>query len=182
MSDQELLIALKQRDDAALSYLYQAYWPMILQMVKTNSGTQAEAEDLYQESILDLLEKVWNGELVLTCRLKNFLYSICRLKWLHQLRGKPRFIDIEEYVELGEEFVIPAEEAAQPADAQIASSIHALGEPCRTLLFGFYYENLSFEQLAAKLGYSSMFVARQQKFRCKDRLKKTLSAALNVLN
>lgn len=142
---------------------------MILQMFRTNSGTGAEAEDLYQEGILDLLEKVWNGQLVLTCKLKNFLYSICRLKWLHHLRGKTRFTDIVAYIELGGEFACAAEETAEPLDAQITRSVHALGEPCRTLLFGFYYENLSFEQLASKLGYSSMFVARQQKFRCKDR-------------
>jgi RNA polymerase sigma factor (sigma-70 family) len=178
LSDQELLAALKHRDAAALNYLYQTHWPMILRMVKINSGDQAEAEDLYQESILDFLEKVWNEDLVLTCKLKNFLYSICRRKWLYQLRGRPRFMDIEEYVELGDQLVSHEEESG-PNDNQIKDAIQALGEPCQTLLFGYYYEKLTFEQLAFNLGYKSMYVARQQKFRCKERLKNAFS--LNML-
>jgi RNA polymerase sigma factor (sigma-70 family) len=172
LSDDRILSALKERDESAINYVYQTYWPMILQLVKTNNGSAAEAKDLYQDGILDFLEKVWQENFILTCKIRTFLYSICRNKWLYQLRGRKKFIDMEEYIA----FEQPTEEepeevAGMPDDNQIVQAINTLGEPCRSLLVGYYYEKLSMEQLAQKLNYKSVNVAKQQKFRCKDRLK-----------
>ncbi len=171
-SDEALLLAVKNRDERAIKQIYQVNWPIILQMVKLNNGDEAEAKDLYQDSILDFLEKVWKENFVLTCKIKTFIYSICRKKWLYRLRGRRHFIDIDKFVEFEE----PAEEAVVeapeiPDDEQIISAIDTLGEPCRSLLVGFYYEKLSMEELANKLNYKNENVAKQQKLRCKDRLK-----------
>lgn len=172
LSDERILSALKDRDESTINYIYQTYWPMILQMVKTNNGNVTEAKDLYQDSILDFLEKVWQENFILTCKIRTFVYSICRNKWLYQLRGRKKFIDMEEYVEFekaGED--VPEDTPGMPDDGQIIQAINNLGEPCRSLLVGYYYENLSMEQLAQKLHYKTVNVAKQQKFRCKDRLK-----------
>lgn len=175
-SDEELLPALKSQDGQAIKYLYHSHWPMILQFVKVNSGDEDQAKDLYQDGILDFLEKVWSGKLVLTCKIKTFIYSICRNKWLHQLRQKQKFVDIEEYIimdKLREEKA--DEEPGLPNDEQIRLAINSLGQPCQALLIGFYYEGLKLEQLAEKLQYKSVNVVKQQKFRCKDRLKQALT-------
>lgn len=166
---------MEKRDEVALEYLYQTHWPIILQMVKVNSGSKEEAEDLYQESILDFLEKLWQKKLVLSCKLGSYIYSICRNKWLYHLRGRPKFIDVEEYVELEFETDDPMDKETElPDEKVINAAINDLGEPCRSLLIGYYYENLSMQQLADKLQYKSENVAKQQKFRCKDRLKNAL--------
>jgi RNA polymerase sigma factor (sigma-70 family) len=141
-------------------------------MVKLNNGDEAEAKDLYQDSFLGFLEKVWSENFVLTCKIKTFIYSICRRKWLYQLRGRKRLIDIEKYVELeeaAEEAFVEAPDV--PDDEQIISAIKSLGDPCKSLLIGFYYQKLSMEKLADKLNYKNENVAKQQKLRCKDRLK-----------
>jgi RNA polymerase sigma factor (sigma-70 family) len=172
LSDERILSALKERDESAINYVYQTYWPMILQLVKTNSGSATEAKDLYQDGMLDFLEKVWQENFILTCKIRTFIYSICRNKWLYQLRGRKKFIDMEEYIEFEQ---VAEEEPEQtpglPDNDQIIQAINTLGEPCRSLLVGYYYEKLSMEQLAQKLNYKSVNVAKQQKFRCKDRLK-----------
>jgi RNA polymerase sigma factor (sigma-70 family) len=172
LTDERILSALKDRDESTINYIYQTYWPMILQLVKTNNGSATEAKDLYQDSILDFLEKVWQDNFILTCKIRTFIYSICRNKWLYQLRGRKKFMDVEEYIEMedaGEE--APEEAPDLPDDQQLLQAINTLGEPCRSLLVGYYYENLSMEQLAQQLHYKSVNVAKQQKFRCKDRLK-----------
>lgn len=172
LSDERILSALKERDESAINYVYQTYWPMVLQLVKTNSGSAAEAKDLYQDGIMDFLEKVWQDNFMLTCKIRTFIYSICRNKWLYQLRGRKKFIDMEEYIEFEKPAEQEPEEASDlPDDNQLLHAINTLGEPCRSLLVGYYYEKLSMEQLAQKLNYKSVNVAKQQKFRCKDRLK-----------
>ena len=45
LTEEELLVALRDHNEHAVSHLYQTYWPMILQMVKTNNGSPAEAQD-----------------------------------------------------------------------------------------------------------------------------------------
>lgn len=175
LSDEMLIPALKNQDEQAIKYIYNSYWPMILQLVKTNNGNEEEAKDLYQESILDFLEKLWNGNLVLTCKIKTFIYSVCRNKWLYHLRGKQKFVDVEDYIILEKPTEYPFEERTDlPDDEQIRRAISALGEPCQSLLIGFYYKGLSLELLAKKLNYKSSNVVKQQKFRCKDRLKQAL--------
>jgi RNA polymerase sigma factor (sigma-70 family) len=176
LQEEELLAALRKRDESAVKYVYQTYWPLILRLVKLNSGSEAEAKDLYQECILDFLEKVWNPDFVLTCKLGTYLYSIGRNKWLYSLRGRQKLMDIAEYTHIDE---LPEqrieEDIKLPHDHEIINAITALGEPCRSLLIGFYYEELSMEQLATQLNYKSVNVAKQQKFRCKDRLKQAFS-------
>jgi RNA polymerase sigma factor (sigma-70 family) len=172
LSDERILSGLKERDESTINFIYQTYWPMILQLVKTNHGSVTEAKDLYQDSILDFLEKVWQENFILTCKIRTFIYSICRNKWLYQLRGRKKFVDMEEYIEFETAQDECQEDAAEmPDDEQIIQAINTLGEPCRSLLVGYYYENLSMEQLAQQLNYKSVNVAKQQKFRCKDRLK-----------
>lgn len=175
-TDEELLPALREQDEQAIKYIYKSCWPMILQLVKVNSGDEDEAKDIYQEGMLDFLEKVWSGKLILTCKIKTFIYSICRNKWLYQLRGKQKFVDVEEYV-LVERPMQEADDEAilLPGEEQIRNSITALGEPCHSLLIGFYYEGLSMAQLATKLNYKNPDVVKQQKFRCKDQLKHALA-------
>ncbi len=174
LSDESLLPALKEQDEQAIKHIYNSYWPMILHFVKTNNGDEEEAKDLYQEGMLDFLEKLWNGNLVLTCKIKTFIYSICRNKWLYHLRGKRAFVDVEDYIVLETVAEEVNEHVERPDDDQIRKAIINLGEPCRSLLIGFYYNGLSLDLLAQHLNYKSSNVVKQQKFRCKDRLKQAL--------
>ena len=181
LTDEQLLSGLYDRDKNAIKYLYTAFWPMILNFVLLNSGTEADAKDLFQEGILDFLEKLWKGNLVLTCKLKTYLYSVCKYKWLNKLKRRWPVIDIETYEDRGE--VMPVFDntgTTLPNGQELASAVHSLGEPCKSLLIGFYYEGLSMEQIAVKLDYKSAQVVKQQKFRCKERLKQTLTKFMKI--
>lgn len=172
-SEEALLIALKKNDNDALKHIYKLYWPMISQFILRNNGTRDDAEELYQEGIIALYEKTKASDFTLTCSLKTFIYSICRNKWLHKLRSRKPLLDIEHHIE-----ILPDESDQEdvtsdfPNDKQIMQAIASLGDPCHSLLVGFYYHKLSLEELGQRLNYANMGVAKQQKFRCIERLKK----------
>jgi DNA-directed RNA polymerase specialized sigma24 family protein len=109
-------------------------------------------------------------EFTLTCSVKTYIYSVCRNKWLYKLKGRKMIVDIEEYDEISTDET--EEIPALPEDKEIAEAISSMGDPCHTLLIGFYYQQLSLDILAEKLKYASASVAKQQKFRCVERLKK----------
>lgn len=170
-TEEVLILALRDGDKQALEFIYSSYWPMIANFVRLNKGTHQEAEDLYQDGIITLYEQVVKGNFQKASSLKTYLYAICRNKWLSKLKARIHITDIREF-----ENYLPADEAKSdavlPDEQDIKAAIEQMGEPCRTIVLGFYFHKLSLEQLAKKLNYASDNVAKQQKFRCMERLKK----------
>jgi DNA-directed RNA polymerase specialized sigma24 family protein len=50
--DELQVSALRKKDSAALRQLYKEHYPMVLNLVLTNSGTEQEAKDVFQEAII----------------------------------------------------------------------------------------------------------------------------------
>ena len=84
-TDEELLMGLADGSDDALTQLYRRYFPMVLHFVTSNSGSEDDAKDIYQEALIVVYEKVRAGSLELQCQLKTYLYSVGRRLWLKQL-------------------------------------------------------------------------------------------------
>ena len=51
-------------------------------------------------------------------------------------------------------------------------SLDGLGQPCRSVIEDFYVHDLSMEAIRDKHGYSSAENAKNQKYKCLQRLKK----------
>lgn len=172
-SDSALIREIQQGDKKALEYLYQKYWPMIAHFVRLNQGQPKEAEDLFQDGIIILYEKLLNKDFFLRYSLKTYLYAICRNQWLKKLRSKKNFkiIDLDDTLENIPELTVEDEEDL-PDDKEMYQAIQNLKDPCYTLIIGYYYQKMSLEQLAKVLHYSSANVAKQRKFHCLERLKK----------
>ncbi|RZM02674.1 MAG: sigma-70 family RNA polymerase sigma factor, partial [Pedobacter sp.] len=84
-TDETLLIGLAEGSDKALSQLYRQHYPMVSQLVINNSGSADDAQDIYQETLIVLFEKVSAGDFELNCQLKTFIYAVARRLWLKQL-------------------------------------------------------------------------------------------------
>ncbi|MDQ3291376.1 MAG: sigma-70 family RNA polymerase sigma factor [Bacteroidota bacterium] len=170
-SDEVLIQGLQNGSRQALEFIYSTHWPMIANFVRLNNGSPEEAEDLYQEGVITLYEQVRKGNFTMGSSLKTYLYAICRNKWLTKLKKQVPITDLEEHLHQ-----IPTEETDTDVpfvdDAALKLAIEGLGEPCRSVIVGYYYHKLSLEQLADNLNYSNANVAKQQKFRCVERLKK----------
>jgi hypothetical protein len=94
------------------------------------------------------------------------------------LAEKKRFIP---NIDPGEEFTGIDQEISDIAEFErkltfIGKSLEDLGEPCRSLIEGFYIHDLSMEDLRDKHGYTSADNAKNQKYKCLQRLKKIFFA------
>ena len=161
-------------DTASLEGLYRDYFPMILNMIVQNNGTEAEAKDVFQEAVIVLYDKVKQRDFELTSQLKTYLYSVCRRLWLKQLAGRDRtFRDVAAY----EDAVAVEEDLArhEEKDLQLTmmeKALDELGEPCRTIIHDFYIANRSMQEICDKFGYTNSDNAKNQKYKCLQRLKK----------
>ena len=181
-TEEELVAAIRKEDDRALSHLYKTHYPMISHFVLSNSGTEDEAKDIYQEGIIIFFEKVRQDNFVLSCQIKTFLYSVCRRLWLKSLSRKSRNAgkveDFEEYIPSYSEDAQADEEEAK--FSLMSEALKQLGEPCRTLIEDFYIQNLSMQDIAEKFGYTNPDNAKNQKYKCLMRLKKLFFNAFSV--
>jgi len=172
----ELIIAelRKENSTLALRELYKTYYPMILHLVCKNSGTEQEAKDIFQESLVTLYEKVQQPDFLLTCKVKTYLYAICRRLWLKRLYERKRFAaDIPIAAEFeGIEETVSEMVISDKRFASVEKSLGSLGEPCRSIIEGFYIDEMSMEDIRDKHGYISTESAKNQKYKCLQRLKK----------
>ena len=179
LTDEALLMGLAEGSNDALSQLYRRYFPMVLHLVTTNSGSEDDAKDIYQEVLIVLYEKVRAGSLALACQLKTYLYSVARRLWLKQLAQRGRFMVRDAEMPADDEPAVGQidDDLAdhQERDRQfelMADSLNRLGEPCRTLLEDFYIGHLSMQDITEKFGYTNADNAKTQKYKCLMRLKR----------
>ncbi|MCI1188138.1 sigma-70 family RNA polymerase sigma factor [Hymenobacter sp. DH14] len=178
-TDDALIAAIRGGDERALAHLYRLHWPMVSHFVLQNSGSEDDAQDVYQEGVMVFYEKVRDGSLELSCQIKTYLYAVCRRLWLKRLTSKSRFgvrlLDDEEhgpYLNTGAEDDVLAAEEQDRRFATMSEALNSLGEPCKSLLEGFYLLDKSMQDLTAEFGYTNADNAKNQKYKCLVRLKK----------
>lgn len=157
--------------------LYEYEFPKVVSMIIKNSGSVEMAQDVFQDAIVLLIEKVYAQKLDLTCSVKTYLYSICKILWLDQLRLHKKekqlmkFFDQEYSVE---DISINFYDTPDIFDA-VADAINVLGDPCKQLLECFYYKNMNWEEISIKLGYANPASARNQKYKCLEKIRRPLA-------
>jgi RNA polymerase sigma factor (sigma-70 family) len=165
---------IRKGNDRVLRDLYKTHYPMILNLVMVNSGTEPEAKDIYQEAVIAFYERIKQKDFVLTCKIKTYLYAVSKHLWLKRLYIKKRSAvlvdDAETFPEVEAEISQVEEQEKQFELLQTALS--KLGEPCNTLIRDFYIHDLSMEQIREKFGYTNTDNAKNQKYKCLQRLKK----------
>ena len=179
-SDAAILEGVARGDATSLEGLYRDYFPMILNLVVKNNGTEEEAKDVFQEAVIVLYDNVKRRDFALTSQLKTYIYAVCRRLWLKQLGSKDRtFRDVAAY-----EDVIAVEEdlaVHEEKDLQLTmmeQALDELGEPCKGIIHDFYIANMSMQEICDKFGYTNSDNAKTQKYKCLQRLKKLFFTAI----
>lgn len=177
-TDEAIIKGIRTNDNRALTYLYKLHFPMISHFILSNSGTDDEAKDIYQEGIIVFFENIRDNSLELSCQIKTYLYSVCRRLWLKRLAEKGRYAtkidDAENYLMLEDE--VPRHEENERQFVLMGEALEQLGEPCRTLLEDYYIHMQNMQDITDKFGYTNYDTAKTQKYKCLQRLKKIFFA------
>lgn len=172
--EQGLLKGLAKNDRKAIETIYKQNYAMVQNLILSNSGTDEDAKDIFQESLIVLYEKAISGTFELNCQIKTYVYSVSRRLWLKRLQLQQKF---EPEVE-GLEQTVPVEEDLEGHEQRNADfvimekAMMGLGEPCKSLLESYYMQKKSMVEIAADFGYTNADNAKNQKYKCLMRLKK----------
>jgi len=173
-TDSEVILGILNGSKDILETVYKAYFPMILQLIVMNNGNEDDAKDIFQESVIVLYDKVRSGNFELNSKLKTFIYSVCRRLWLKRLtqlsRNAGSVKDFEDVLPVEQD--LEKHEEKDQQFKQMEKALVHLGEPCKTIIEDFYINNKSMQEICAKFGYTNADNAKNQKYKCLQRLKK----------
>jgi len=173
--NERIINALISGDQEALNDLYEEELPKVVRLVIDNHGTIENAKDIFQDALVIILEKVRYNVLDLSCSLSTYLYAICRNLWHETLRrkGKELVFRDNDFNLDGAGFMIELENRPDMFE-QVNKIILSLGDTCRQLLERYYYLNESWDKIAKSLGYINAASARNQKYKCLERIRKEI--------
>ncbi len=182
INEQALLKGLANNDSKAIDTIYKDNFNMVQAFILHNNGSYDDARDVFQEAMIALYEKAQSESFVLTCQIKTYVYSICRRLWLKRLQQMGRYSNqvdsLDETVPVEEDLEIHEKRNAEFAIMDRAMS--SLGEPCKSLLEGYYIKKMGMQELATEFGYTNADNAKNQKYKCLMRLKKLFFSQYNI--
>ena len=163
-------------DLKVINNLYEEEFPIILKLIIQNSGNLDSAKDIFQEGLIIFIEKAYRKQLDLTCSIRTYLYSICRILWVSELRKREKQFSLsdDDHCHLQCDITVSGNDDLPDLYEIVSVAINSLGDPCQKLIESFYYKNLSWDEIAKSLGYSSASSARNQKYKCLERIRKLI--------
>ncbi|MCW5911266.1 MAG: sigma-70 family RNA polymerase sigma factor [Cyclobacteriaceae bacterium] len=170
MDEKEIFERIRKGDEKALELIYQKYYRMMTKMVITNSGTEEEARDVYQDALVVFWQKARSGNLVMTAKMSTYIYSICQNLWRKELDRKKRLAHEEKDTPQSMDMDSPEREKI------IAKCLEQLGETCRKVLMYYYFDDMSMQEIAEKLGFANTDTAKTKKYKCKQKLDELVKA------
>jgi len=174
-TDSQFIDGLRSGNNEILNALYKKYYTIVLKFIVNNSGSEQAAQDIYQETVIVLYENVQKQGFELNCQLQTYIYSVAKRLWLKQLKknGKTFLFkedEENEVVDVNED--MSRHEEKENDLEKMNKSLQELGEPCATLMKDFYVYKLNMDEIAEKFGYTNADNAKNQKYKCLQRLKK----------
>jgi RNA polymerase sigma factor (sigma-70 family) len=174
--DARILDQIRKGNEEALVALYSSNERQVTAFVLQNNGTRDDAQDLLQESLVVLWERVRAGRYEHKAQLSTFILGVVRNMWLRQLARKRREEPVEGVIEetpSDEPTLIEQLMESEEAIA-IAAAMNRLGDPCKMLLTLFYWEECSMEEIAQRMGFANADTVKSKKYQCKKSLEKLL--------
>ena len=170
MTDEAVVEQIKTGNEKALEFLYKKNYRMIVKMIIKNSGTEDEAKDIFQDSLIVFWEKIKGNKLVLTSKISTYLYSVSQNLWRKELDRKSR--NSGEMIEKPTHIEWEKKERIEI----VQKCLQSLGETCRKILMLYYFDKMSMTDLAKVMGFANADTAKTKKYKCKIELDKMIKA------
>ncbi len=180
-----IISQLKETDiNKPVQFLYQNYYEGVLAMIKSKGGNEEDAADIFQETVLTLVDKIKNNQFRGESSVKTFMVSVARNLWLHELRtrGRRNKREVTYFADADVQETIGDRQFCKVETDTMKKIFDAVGDVCTQILTGYYYEELSMRQLLERFDFENEQVLRNRKSKCMKKLKEILSSNIQLLD
>jgi RNA polymerase sigma factor (sigma-70 family) len=161
-SDIEIIDCLRKRQSYVVRYLSERYLPLIRMMVFQNGGSSEDAQDVFQDGLVIMLEKIDDPDFVLQCKFKTYLYCVCENLWKTVLDKRKA---ASNYRAKNNEPAVE-KDISEAIDRKLYDDIfkevyETLDEASRNIL-NLYWQDVSAQEIAERLGYTYGYVRKKK--------------------
>lgn len=168
-SDQKIFDAIALgKDDKAIASLYDLSFRKIRDFIRKNSGSQEDAEDMFQDAILALFKMIKSGKYNTAYELEGFLYSVARNLWINKAKREQRKLPLLEGMEWASPDTLSI--LSKERENIVNETFGKIGDRCKQLLTLVIYFDHSMKELCEKMGFPNENAAKTQHYKCKQRL------------
>ena len=169
-STEDIVNGIGKCRDGVIRYVYRTCYPDVRKLILINGGNEHDAEDIFQEGLVKVYQKISTQGLQLRCRFGTYLYSVCRFLWLQELeKRRSRRMETRAF---------EAMVSDQSANERILENtqrklyekhFRELSRECQKVL-NMYFQKSSMEEICVVMGYKNVQIAKDKKYRCKKSL------------
>jgi len=171
LSDKELVESIRNGNLSNIDELYKRCRTYIIHHVLNNYGNEQEAEDILQDTVIDLYEKIMSGSYQLNenNKITSYTGKVARYMWSNKRRKKRQLVrfDDEDMLEAEEENEWQIEEERFD---QLKVTIEKLDEVCREILRQRYWLKKKFDEITVA-NFMTVDALKMRSSRCHRQLK-----------
>lgn len=168
--DQVITTGILSGNKRIINYFYEENIRYIRGYIQGNCGNTEDVEDVFQDALVVLYEKLQSGNLELRVPLKTYFYGICKNVWRNRLRKTERLIIDDEYYRLEQRtydnHAIHIEN--QEREYLYKKHFDKLSAENQNLLY-LFFEGRSMREISEIMGHTEGYT-RKKKFDAKKRL------------
>ncbi|MEM8909219.1 MAG: sigma-70 family RNA polymerase sigma factor [Bacteroidota bacterium] len=170
VEDQNYIKGIKEGNPKVIRQIYEHFHKAIVHLVESQRGTIEDANDVFQEGLVVLYQKVQDANFELSSSFLTYFYAVCRNIWYNKLRKKNK-----KEVTIDEKMLTMLKEEETPLIEQseqyflYRKMFLRLGPDCQKVL-DLFLQKVSMEEIRQKMGYSSVSYTKKRKFLCKEQL------------
>ena len=182
MTDSQLIFGILQNDERSWRYICREMKPgfasILGQTFSIDNISGEDIDDIFQESLIVLMQKVKSGK-VASSRdgaLFSYLVQIGKLTACNQVRKK-RELNMDDSVTFSlhlhniEDDEIAVDEKQQAQNDLLDKLFSRIPSECSTLLKHFYWHHKPMDEIASILGMRNADSAKSKKNKCMNRIK-----------
>ena len=184
MKDSQLIFGIMQNDERAWRYICREMKPGFASILKktffVDQIADEDIDDIFQESLIVLMQKVKSGAVVSSHdgALFSYLVQIGKLTTCNQVRKK-RALSFDETVTFSiqlhnsevEDDEISVDEKQQMQNDFLDKLFDRIPSECGTLLKHFYWNHKPMDEIASILGMRNADSVKSKKNKCMNRIK-----------
>ncbi len=170
-TDQEIIKGLNSQSSAVLTYIYQQNFRSVKKYIEDNSGSETDAEDVFQDALVLVYERIRKGNLILTCSFSTFLFAVAKTQWLSVLRQRKRKNVVTDECDniFNEDAGIHDELVQAEKKKLFIAHFNELTEDCKKIIKLFIKE-YSITEITRIMNFSSEQHTKNRRLRCKNAL------------
>jgi len=175
MSNEMLRLLLLSNREKAFEQLYEQAFPVVARFINSKGGDFSDAKDIFQDALIIFYEKIVGENVTFKVSASAYVLGIAKHLWHRKFRKQHAHLSLNE---MEKEIVIPEDMYGQAdRSKQLFKYLEMAGKKCMDMLQGFYYQHMSMQEIAHTFGYSSVRSATVQKYKCLEKVRKSVKSA-----